>query len=107
MPVSEKTRDGGHVLCITGGMTVFEVAELRDRLSTALNTAPERLSLDLSGVEEIDTAGTQLLLALKRQAAKEGKALEYCLHSAAVLGVIDLLNLAGALGDPVLVASAG
>ncbi|GAA5173679.1 hypothetical protein GCM10025771_01490 [Niveibacterium umoris] len=107
MPVSEKTRDGGKVLCINGGMTIFEAVELREQLSAALTAAPERLAVDLSGVEEIDTAGTQLLIALKRQAAKEGKALEYCLHSAAVLGVIDLLNLAGALGDPVLVASAG
>jgi len=107
MPVSEKPRDGGHVLCITGGMTIFEAAELRDRLSAALTAVPQGLAVDLSGVEEVDTAGIQLLIALKRQAVKEGKALEYCLHSAAVLGVIDLLNLAGVLGDPVLVASAG
>lgn len=103
MPVSDKTRDREGVLCVTGSMTIFEVAELREQLSSALAAADEPLRVDLSGVEEIDTAGTQLLIALKRQALRDGKTLEYRLHSAAVLAAMDLLNLAGTLGDPVLV----
>lgn len=105
MPISERVRDNGTELGLSGGLTIFEAAELRAQLVAALDSTAGGLTLDLSEVEEIDTAGIQLLLALKRHAANTGKTLGYSLHSPAVLAVIDLLNLASVLGDPVLVPS--
>jgi anti-anti-sigma regulatory factor len=61
--------------------------------------------LDLSGVEELDTAGVQLLLWLKQEARRGGYACTLVNHSPAVVEVLDLLKLAGTFGDPILLAS--
>ncbi|WP_035059366.1 STAS domain-containing protein [Andreprevotia chitinilytica] len=102
MPISEQTRDGHPLALLMGGFTIFEIAELKDALLHALHMAPDTLEIDLSGVEELDTSGVQVLLLLKQEAARLQKSVHYSRHSPAVLAVIDLLNLAGTLGDPVL-----
>ena len=60
--------------------------------------------LDLSGVEELDTAGVQFLLWLKRDMARTGSELKLTGHSPAVIEVLDLLKLASAFGDPILLS---
>ncbi len=52
---------------LAGELTIAQAAETRDALALALTTS-EQLALDLSGLEEIDVAGLQLLLALAREA---------------------------------------
>ncbi|KAF7600382.1 MAG: anti-anti-sigma factor [Candidatus Dactylopiibacterium carminicum] len=48
---------------LSGELTVAQAAEVRDALALALTTS-EQLTLDLGGLEEIDVAGLQVLLAL-------------------------------------------
>jgi ABC-type transporter Mla MlaB component len=91
------------VMRIDGPFTIYEAMDAKQRLISELYLAPE-LEVDLAGVSEIDTAGIQLLLLLKREAAREGKLLRFQGHSKAVLKVIDLYNMAGAFGDPVVIA---
>ena len=54
--------------------TIYQAKHLHQRCSAALreNSA---LDLDLSGVRDIDTAGLQLLLFLKREASRQAKPL--------------------------------
>ncbi|GAB6042414.1 STAS domain-containing protein [Endothiovibrio diazotrophicus] len=59
------------VLRPEGELTIFAAAELKQPLLDALNGAPG-LTLDLSAVEELDTAGLQLLLLLAREARAAG-----------------------------------
>lgn len=84
-----------------GGMTIYNAAEWKASLLQALEQG-ETLELDLSRVEELDSAGLQVLMLAKREAAQRGKQLTIVAHSAPVQEVFDLLDLAGWFGDPML-----
>ena len=65
---------------------------------TAMNS-----EIDLSGVAEIDTAGFQLLMLVKREARRLGKEAQIIAHSEAVRDVLDFYNMAAEFGDPLLI----
>ena len=86
-------------LRLDGDIGIYRAAELKEVLLAPL--APGvMLELDLSGVSEIDTAGVQLLLLANNSAQALGATLRLCAPSAAVVQVLDLLNLGGTFGDP-------
>ncbi len=94
---------GRATLKVEGDLTIYTASEAREVLRSTLDGSPPP-DLDLSGIEELDTAGAQLLVWLKRQAALAGKPLIYVHHSSAVVEVLDLLGLTAELGDPILIA---
>ena len=87
---------------IEGEMTIYTAAGLKSVLLDPLADCDE-LEINLSRVSEMDTAGFQLLLLAKREALQAGKALRLVAHSPATLEVMDLLNMAGYFGDPVVI----
>lgn len=89
-------------LVISENMTVYLADQQKQQLLAALAAARD-LELDLSAVSEIDTAGLQLLVLLKREAVLHGKKLSISGHSPAVRQTLDLCNLAGVFGDPMLI----
>ena len=91
-------------LAIIGDLNIFNAAEQRQRLLDALDTGKE-VEVDLSQVSEIDSAGIQLMVAAKREAATRAKPLRFTGHSPAVFDILELCDLAGHLGDPVLIHS--
>jgi anti-sigma B factor antagonist len=93
---ARKSKRQAQRLRLEGGMTIYEAAVLKDRMLDALQAAP-RLEVDLSRVTEIDTAGVQLLVLLKREALASGKAFSVVAHSQASQDAIELLNLGGSL----------
>lgn len=97
-------RDGRGRLCIEGGMTIYEAAELKPSLLKSLEACAE-LEVSLAGVTEMDSAGLQLLCLLKLESQAAGKKLSYVEHSGAVLDVFDLFNMAAFFGDPLLIPS--
>ena len=97
------TVEGEPALALRGELTIYAVVEARKRLDPALDAAPG-LRLDLAGVTELDSAGTQLLVWLKQEAHRRGRQLALCRHSPAVLEVFDLLKVAALFGDPILIA---
>jgi anti-anti-sigma factor len=88
----------------TEEFTIYRVAELKPALLAALGEG-ERLELDLSGVERIDSAGCQLLILAKREASAAGKTLAIVAHSPAVQSLIEFYNLAAWFGDPLVVSA--
>jgi anti-anti-sigma factor len=96
-------RDGQPGLELAGELTIYTVAEARRQLVDWLARVPA-LELNLKEVEELDTAGVQLLVWLKRTAAASGTALVLAHHSPSVVAVLDLLKVNGHLGDPILLA---
>ena len=80
-------------LCLhaVGEMTIYHAAELKPVLLGALDQSDE-IEIDLSGVSEIDTAGVQLLMLMKREAVATDKKLTLSGHSPAVLDVFELLG---------------
>ncbi|HNU92299.1 MAG TPA: STAS domain-containing protein [Spirochaetota bacterium] len=87
---------------IQGEAGIYTVKRLHGELSKHLK-AVQSMEIDLSGVSEMDTAGFQLLVALKREAAGNGKSLSLVGHSAAVLRVLDLYGAIGFFGDRIRV----
>lgn len=85
---------------LAGELCVFHAAELKPQL-LAIATAGDQV-IDLSLVSEVDTAGVQLLLLAKREAARAGGQLSYVNHSDPVLEALALLNLAPDFGNPLL-----
>ncbi|MGZ5009144.1 MAG: STAS domain-containing protein [Methylobacter sp.] len=89
-------------IAITGELTIYAVLELKTALLAGLS-ANQELELDLSGVSEFDAAGLQLLVAIKQEAAATGKILRFTRHSPVVVELLDLSDLAGFFGDPLLI----
>jgi anti-anti-sigma factor len=96
-------KDHQPALALAGALTIYTVAQARQEI-------PQRLAklkapvLDLSGVEELDTAGVQLLLWLKGEAAGRGAALTLIDRSPAVVEVLDLLRQTSTFGDTILLS---
>jgi len=89
-------------LSIAEEFTIYHALELKTALLDALATTDE-LELNLSGVGEMDTAGLQLLMLLKKEAQRNGKCARIVAHSRSVSAVIELCNLAAEFGDPLII----
>jgi ABC-type transporter Mla MlaB component len=92
-------------LALTEDLTIYNALEQKRVLLEALACVDE-LELDLLPVNEIDTAGMQLLILLKREALRLGKSVNIVAHSQAVRELIDFCNLATELGDPLVIPAA-
>lgn len=91
-------------LAITEELTIYNAMEQKQELMAALATS-EALELDLSQVAELDTAGLQLLLLVKREAGLANKRLAIVAHSPVVRQTLDFCNLASFFGDPVIITA--
>ncbi|MBP0600324.1 STAS domain-containing protein [Herbaspirillum sp. LeCh32-8] len=93
MPLKYTANNGNLQLALGGELTIFQAAERKPELLHMLSHVQHTLSLDLSAVDEIDTAGVQLLLLLQREIRRSGRAIEVSAFSPAALAVFDLLQL--------------
>ena len=102
--MSECPDTGKPALSIAGEFTIFTAAMLKQDLLEAISqTAAAEIDIDLSEVSEIDSAGLQLMVMAKREAAACGKNVRFVRHSDPVLDLIDLCDLSGFFGDPMLI----
>ncbi len=85
-------------IAIDGPMTIYEAVEHKRELLAALADA-DGLEIDLSNVDEMDTAGLQLLLLARREALKAGKPARLVARSAASQEVLDRYQLASYFDD--------
>ena len=91
-------------LSIVDDMTIYNALDQKNRLMSALAEV-DMLELDLSHVGEIDTAGLQLLILSKREAARLNKSVTIVAHSPAVRQTLDFWQLAKFFGDPVVITA--
>ena len=89
---------------IKGELSIFTAAELRQQLLDALGSEMD-VEVDLSAVSEMDSAGMQLMVAAKREASVRNKSIRFTGHSPAVFDILELCDLSGHLGDPLLIQS--
>ena len=82
-------------------LTIASVSEDRDRLVQLLQPDGE-VELDLEGVTEIDTAGVQLLVALRKEAEAMGCACHIAGSGESVLDAFGRLGLGGHLKEPLV-----
>ncbi|VXA77916.1 MULTISPECIES: STAS domain-containing protein [Aeromonas] len=105
MPLHIETGEQKTLVKVSGEMTIYTAAELKQAL-TPLLYRQQALELDLSGVSEMDSAGLQLLLAAKKTMLQGGYPLHLVMHSHAVLDALELCQLAAFFGDPTLIPHA-
>lgn len=89
-------------LTILDDLTIYHALEHKQLLLDAL-AATDELELNLAQVAEMDTAGLQLLVLLKKEAQRAGKRVRIVAHSQAVSAVIDFCNMAAEFGDPLVI----
>lgn len=90
-------------LTIEDELTIFTAADQKANLLSFLDSG-DSLELNLSQVAEMDTAGLQLLILIKREAARTDKTLRFTMHSKVVLDILELTNLTTSFGDQVVLA---
>lgn len=89
-------------LVVRENLTIYHALDQKQILLDAL-AATNELELNLSMVAEMDTAGLQLLILLKKEAQRAGKCVRIVAHSQAVSSVIDFCNMAAGFGDPLVI----
>jgi anti-sigma B factor antagonist len=107
--MSETTTPGPSAPAVTGlrlegELTIYRAEELKPILLAALADA-NPLEIDLSGVTELDTAGVQLLLLIKKTAQVQQRELRLLRHRLAVTDVFERLNLVAFFDDPLVLAT--
>lgn len=96
-------QEGERFICaVQGEMNIYSASQVRDELLQNL-AAHAQVDVDLANVADFDSSGVQILLVLRREAQRTGKSLSFVHHSQAVREVLDLLNLVGELGDPLII----
>jgi anti-sigma B factor antagonist len=92
-----------HTLDIEDELTIFTAAKQKSQLLAFLASGDD-LEINLAKVHEIDTAGLQLLILIKREAGQCRKNLRFVMHSPAVLNLLELANLTARFGDQVILS---
>jgi len=90
------------LLALSGNVTIYNALAQKEALLDAL-ASTSKLELDLSQVSEMDTAGLQLLILLKKEAQRAGKRVCIVAHSQVVSSLIDFCNMATDFGDPLVI----
>jgi anti-sigma B factor antagonist len=83
-------------MAIVGDLTIQTAAEQKAALLEMLDRADD-LEIVLADVTELDTAGLQVLLLIKREAAQLGKALRWVAPNQVVMDVLSIAHLSGDL----------
>ncbi len=86
---------------IAGELTIYTAANEKQALQEALEST-EELEVNLSQVSEMDSAGLQVLIVLKQEAARRKKKLHYSMHSKAVLEILEMSNMTANFGDQIV-----
>lgn len=86
-----------HTLDMPNDMTIYTAAKQKQQLLAFIESGDE-LCLNLSEVEELDTAGVQLLLLAQREATQAEKQLQFINPGPVVVDMLNLANLTEALG---------
>jgi len=82
----------GAMVILPHGLEIKDVEAIHRNLSDALDTG-QPLTIDLSHVAAVDTAGIQLLLALQTEAKNRGTPLTFAGHSTPFRQAISVLGL--------------
>lgn len=87
------------MLALSGELSVTDAPALKALLVDALRVHT-KLEIDLLNVTHLDTSFVQLMLALQRAAAEDGKSLVWLGYSQPVEEVLAILNLSDKLTAP-------
>lgn len=89
-------------LCPGSEITIYTVSELKESLYKEWDKVNGDVEIDLSDVDELDSAGIQLLLQMKTDSEHQQKPIYFINHSPVVLENLEMLNLISRFSDPVV-----
>lgn len=104
MVMKTRKQKGRCKISLEGELTIYQANELYEKFQKQLATC-DALDINMQSVTEIDTAGVQILLALKREATKCNKSITISMHSTSVVEVFELMNIANEFGDPIVLSN--
>ena len=104
MAIKAKVKEGITHLTIKDEMTIYTALEQKNDLFQYLQPDSE-LQINLADVTEIDSAGLQILLFIKQEAARLNFKFSLIQHSQAVVEVLELLDLGSHFGDPIVLSA--
>ena len=87
------------VVALAAECVVAGASALKDSLASLLDE-PQPVTLDITSLQRIDTAGLQVLTAFVRERASHGRAVEWHGAAPALTGAAQLLGLTSLLGLP-------
>ncbi|MDX8377083.1 MAG: STAS domain-containing protein [Mariprofundales bacterium] len=96
MNIQEKTNDNGLCLHIDGILHKHNVGSLHKRLQRLLSRKSNNISLDLSAVQQMDTAAVAVLVVAKRTAIKKQNEFIILQVSQAARDALELAHLSDA-----------
>ena len=67
-----KSKDGNLIVKLNGDFTIYSVKSAKEMISESIKNS-DNISLDLSGILKMDTAGYQLLLFFLRESSLNNK----------------------------------
>lgn len=82
-----------HACSLPDSLTVYNAPDVKALLLAALDAAEHALDVDAAATAEFDTAGTQILLALSKEAARRGIALRLRHPSPRVMQILGLIGV--------------
>ncbi|GFM79509.1 hypothetical protein PSCICN_02010 [Pseudomonas cichorii] len=91
--ITEGTQDAPTLMHVKGDLTIYEVRQARELLIPLMSTQAHSWQMDLSGIDELDSAGAQLLLALQRELSLAGTPATVSAASPSVIEMAELLAL--------------
>lgn len=104
MAIDIKNVKGVTQVTIDDEMTIYTALAQKTQLQDLLKPG-QKLQINLAGVSEIDSAGLQVLMFLKQEAARHDIPLILTQHSQSVVEVLELVDLATHFGDPIVITA--
>lgn len=92
MSINYTTKDNVATVQIIGDLTIYQAPVLKKNI-TSLSYSCDAVELDLHATEDIDTAGIQVLMLIKRELESLGKTMKVTAISDSVKATFNLLQL--------------
>lgn len=88
-------------LTIPGDMTIYEAEEIKSLFDKAAKSKGN-ICVNLENVSEIDSAGIQLMISLKKTLIENDREVTFESHTEAVINLFDVFDIATYFGDPII-----
>ncbi len=106
MSIEVKRNQENCEFIVTDEMTIYTASQMKKAFLDNLDGC-RNVEVSLEHVGEMDSAGLQLMLMLSVEAKRQDIELHFTRHSAAVIDVLETLNLVAHFADPIVIPAGG
>jgi len=93
LKVTTQSQGDHAIMSVTGEIDLYTAPKLHSELMTALAAAPQRLTVNMAGVDFCDSTGMNVLLAAQRRAREDGGDLQLASPRPAIRKVLHVTGL--------------